>query len=392
MQSTKLIRKLMMENNSNIKTNTSKSVGVITMHKVINYGSFLQAYATQSVIENLGHKCEIIDYIFPNKWHIANGLKQKVTLKTRLSNYIYRLGLTSAHRKRARIEQAIGKYLKMSREYNNPADIKRSPPLYDVYITGSDQTWNTKHTQGDTTFLLSFAPMDRKKISFSASIAGKNLDERYKKSFKKYLSEYDEVSIRDSNGNRVISELIGKNASVTLDPTLVLNRKSWSDFGQGKEIKLKGENYIVFYLITHSFDPAPYIYNLLKKLQEKTGFKVYSFTTIPKEFAIEHSVCSDVNVEHFIQLFESAKYVVTSSFHGTAFAVNFGIPLYSVVNDINSTDDRQGSLLKQLGINNCLVPVGKLFEDINPDYDVESEQKELDKLRAKSIYYLLESI
>lgn len=381
-----------MKNNANTEINNRKSVGIITMHKVINYGSFLQAYASQSIIESLGHKCEIIDYIFPNEWHVANGLKQSTSIKTRVSNYIYALGLTKAHRKRLRIEQAINKHLNLSAEFRNPKDIKDNPPVYDVYVTGSDQTWNTKHTKGDTTFLLSFAPVGGKKISFSASIAGKDLEDKYKDSFKKHLNNYDKVSIRDTNGNKIISNLIGKNASVTLDPTLVLSRESWSEFGRGKELKYRNKNYIVFYLITHSFDPTPYIYELLKKLQVKTGFDVYSFTTIPEEFGIEHSVCSDISVEHFIQLFESAKYVVTSSFHGTAFAVNFGIPLYSVINDVNSADDRQASLLSKLRINNCLVPAGKVFEDINPFYDVENEQKELNGLRTQSIKYLLDNI
>lgn len=57
-----------------MKNKALKKVGVVTMHKVINYGSFLQAYATQFIIEKLGYECEIIDYEFPNKWHFEKGV------------------------------------------------------------------------------------------------------------------------------------------------------------------------------------------------------------------------------------------------------------------------------------------------------------------------------
>ncbi|HEK0649270.1 TPA: polysaccharide pyruvyl transferase family protein [Proteus mirabilis] len=372
--------------------NIDISVGILTMHRVINYGSFLQAYATQEIIKSLGFNCEIIDYMFPNKWHYDNGLHNYKNIKSIISDYIYRLGMLKSHRKRKEINIAINKYLNLSYNYKTPDDITKNPPIYDIYITGSDQTWNTKHTRGDTTFLLSFAPKNVKKISFSASIAGNCLDEKYKKDFKKYLSQYNRIAIRDSNGNKVINEINNSYAEVTLDPTLVFNRDQWSQFARNKKQIFIKSNYIIFYLITHSFDPRPYIYELLYFLQQKTGLKVYSFTKIPKEFNINYEDCSDLSVEHFIQLFENSSYVVTSSFHGTAFATNFGIPLYSVIDDINNQDDRQTSLLSKLEINNCLVSVGTKFEEIDPTYDIEREQKKLNELRSQSINFLKENL
>lgn len=372
-------------------TLNKKKVGVLTMHSVINYGSFLQAYATQEVIKSLNYDCEIIDYKFPNQWHFNNGLEyDKINLIA--SDLLYKLGITKGHRKKKRILEAINKYLKMSNHYDSPELIYNNPPIYDVYVTGSDQTWNTKHTQGDVTFMLNFAPKGKKRISFSASLARKNLDEKYGDIFQKYLNQYDNISIRDSNGNNIISELTGKQASVTLDPTLILNRYEWSKFAANRKNSFKEKKYIVFYLITHSFDPRPYIYDLLKALQVETGLDVYTFSTIPEEFNIKHKVFSDIHVESFIHLFEGASYVVTSSFHGTAFAVNFGIPLYSVVNDENSGDDRQASLLSKLNISNCLVQVGKEFSTISPEYNVIEQQKKLEELREKSKDYLKSSL
>lgn len=87
--------------------NIDISVGILTMHRVINYGSFLQAYATQEIIKSLGFNCEIIDYMFPNKWHYDNGLHNYKNIKSIISDYIYRLGMLKSHRKRKEINIAI---------------------------------------------------------------------------------------------------------------------------------------------------------------------------------------------------------------------------------------------------------------------------------------------
>lgn len=364
------------------------NVGVVTMHRVVNYGSFLQAYATQNVIENCGCKCEIIDYVFPNEWHYARGIEGQNFIKKTLSNFIYKLGIKSGHRKKLKLEKAVKKYLNLSKAYSTPDEINKKPPFYDIYLTGSDQTWNPKHTKGDPTFLLSFAPEQAKKVSFSASIAGNSISDEYKSSYSTGLKQYSSVSIRDSGGNNVIRQLIGHDVDVTLDPTLMMNKESWVSFSKNEKAIYPDSGYIVFYLITHSFDVTPYIYNLLKALQNETGLKVFSFCKIPEGFNINYELCSDIGAENFIELFEKSSYVVTSSFHGTAFAVNFGIPLYSVVNNINNTDDRQASLLKKLGIENCLVPIDTPFESICPAYNVELEQKKLDELRSESMRYI----
>lgn len=370
-----------------------KKVGVITMHRVLNYGSFLQSYATQQVINKLGYDCELIDYVFPNKWHFQNGLPKNKTLKSFIHDIIPNIGITNIQKKKKDFNRAINKYYKLSNnKYKHPQELIDNPPIYDVYVTGSDQTWNVKHTQGDNAFLLAFAPKNANKISFSASFARSNMDDNYKKVFKYYLDRYNAISIRDKKGNLIINELLGKEAEITLDPTLLLNKNEWSKFGSNQENLYKGDNYILFYLITHSFESRPYIYNLLKKIQFKTGLKVISFTHIPQEFGVKYSFCGNVSVEKFIQLFESASHVVTSSFHGTAFAINFGIPLYSVIKDLNSDDDRQSSLLNCLGIDNCIVPCGKVFEEINPFYDKEKICNNLEQLRNKSIEYLKRSI
>ncbi|HHX68428.1 MAG TPA: polysaccharide pyruvyl transferase family protein [Gallicola sp.] len=362
-------------------------VGIITMHRVVNYGSFLQAYATQKIIENLGHDCEIIDYVFPNKWHYEHGLKKNKQIKSMLSKFLGSFLYYAQPTKQQKIMTSVNKHLKLSRTYKSPEEIHKNPPKYDVYCTGSDQTWNPKHMKGDSTFMLSFAPIHSRKISFSASLGCSNIDDKYKSIYKKYLSQYNSISIREANGLNLIKELSGKEATVTLDPTLLLNKKQWLEIVTKHNIFTK-KNYILFYPMYHSFDPRPYIYELLKMLQDKTKYDVFTFERLPKNLNIKNVFVGNCDVDDFLQLFLNASFVVTNSFHGTAFALNFGIPLYSIIKKDNDPDDRQINLLKYLNIEHCAVPLEKNFNEIMPYYDIKNQQEKLSQLREISINYL----
>ena len=37
-------------------------IGILSMQRIKNYGSFLQAYALKKIIESQGHKVEFVDY------------------------------------------------------------------------------------------------------------------------------------------------------------------------------------------------------------------------------------------------------------------------------------------------------------------------------------------
>lgn len=375
------------------KTNRKLKVGVLTMHRVVNYGSYLQAYATQKVFELLCCECELIDYVYPNKWHFKNGLIRSRNIKAIIASLLSNFGLTFIDKMRNAIQKSAKKHYKLSsKTYKTPNQIQNNPPKYDIYVTGSDQTWNFNYTKGDPTFLLSFVPESATKISFSASIANKYIDERYKAIFTQYLKQYNAVSIRDKNGNKIIKEILGKEAKITLDPTLMLTREEWLEFVENENDAKDEVKFILFYMLSYAFDPGTYIYRLLVDLQKKTGFVIYSLSEIPEEYNLNYELFKAIEPELFISLFSKASYVVTSSFHGTAFAVNFGVPLYSVIKNIDSDDDRQKTLLTNLNLTNCLVPINKSFNDIEPYYDVKVVNLKLEELRTETFDFLRKNI
>ncbi|MFD2742979.1 MULTISPECIES: polysaccharide pyruvyl transferase family protein [Sphingobacterium] len=368
-------------------------VGLLTMHKVINYGSFLQAYATQTIIGSLGYVCEIIDYKYPNQWQHDRGSIRRGKLKRLIHQLVKPFGLISEHRKEKKIIDAMNRYYNLSVvAYNSPEEIKSAPPEYDIYLTGSDQTWNARFTKGDPTFLLGFVSNGGRKVSFSSSLASNKIEEQYINLFKELLSEYDAISVRENNGVRLVESLASRTPPVTLDPTLVLTKEDWKVLSKSISTRLHRENYILFYMLSYAFEPRPYIYQLLKYWQEQTGLIVLSFTKIPAEYEIRYIYCGDSGIPEYLHYFEHANYVVTSSFHGTAFAVNFGIPLLSVVSSANSGDDRQSSFLTKVKLTNCIVPIGSEFDRLNPVYDEIVAWDQLNFLRKESLNYLKYSL
>lgn len=369
-----------------------KSVGILTMHRVINYGSVLQAYATQKIVEKLGYKATIIDYVYPNKYHME---QKRTPIRLLLSTIYHKLFPTTYDYRTNKIIRFRKNYLNLSSDsYQTPDELKMKKHPYDIYLVGSDQVWNPIHMKGDGSFLLNFISEHKPKISFSSSFAIKELPNKYIDYYKRALEKFDYISVRENNGKELIKKLTGKNVSVTLDPTLMLEPTEWKCLMDGKPNKFMNQKYILLYALNYAFNPAPYIYDLLFELQDKTGLKIYSFTKLPENYTgknVEYII--DSSPIEFLQAFENASYVVTSSFHGTAFAVNFGIPLYSVISDTSSSDDRQSSLLKDLGITNCLITKNssiKMPEEVM--YERETVKRKLKELRNQSLNYLTEAL
>ena len=143
-------------------------------------------------------------------------------------------------------------------------------------------------------------------------------------------------------------------------------------------------------MLTYAFEPRPYIFEVIKHLQSQDEYEVIALEGYtPKEQAlgIEMMDKTDSSIPEFIDLFANADIVVTSSFHGTAFAVNFGIPLISVVPEGNN-DDRQSSLLKSIGLDCCIADSGIAIKNVVYDYDKISALQNLETLRANSINWI----
>lgn len=368
-----------------------KKIGIVTIYDVPNYGSVLQAFATQTVFEKYGYETKFIKYDRFNKWLVSHsGQNRPNPIRT----MVQKLGIKRLHRKMLRLNSFKEKYFNESRIYRDLDDLKNEDwSSYDLFVVGSDQVWNPRFCYGDSYYMLSFIPENKKRISIASSFATRHLPNSLIDKYHKYLSKFAALSVREKNGISIINDQLGINKEVTLllDPTLLLSAKEWCDAVPSKRVLKK--KYILYYMWDYAFNPLPYINEVTAYFQEKTGYDVVILEDADKKVKIKGGKTirfSDASIPEFINLFLNAEIVVTSSFHGTAFAVNFGKPLVSIVP--SDGDDRQSSLLRSLDLTQCIVNVNIPLEKINPFYDIRSEQAKLKNLRSESISWLINVI
>lgn len=365
-----------------------KKVGLLTMHRVFNYGSILQAYATQKIIETLGHQCEIIDYQYPNKLHQTSAFD--IRWLTGLLLQI-KQGFPEWRRRR-KFRRFYAKYFHLTKYYPTKESLEQNPPMADTYIVGSDQTWNTRHIKNDTTFLLSFVPAGKKKMSFSCSAARLDYAPAFSAMFTTYINDFSAISVREKNTQVMVRKLLERNAPITLDPTLLLDAKEWSDIASQSEMQVR-KPYILVYVLKYSFYPYPLVTKIIRRIYQLTKYHVVCIRYSAREkLGIGDATYynESISPEDFVYLFQNASYVVTSSFHGTAFSLIFNKCFFSIVNP-ESSDDRIMSLLTLLSIPERGISEDKDLSD-NLDIDYEMINEKLEKERNKSIDYLRNNI
>lgn len=370
-----------------------KKAGIITIHKINNYGSVLQAYALQSACEELGYEAEIIDYCFPNDFHTHNRYATPTDSQPSEPTWIKALFGFALKRQHSGIKAFVTRNLQLSdKQYHSPEELKRNAPCYDVYITGSDQLWNPRHCNGDPAFMLHFAPDNTIKISYAASIGTNEISNELQPLYKELLGRYSNIAVREQSGVGIIKNLIGKDATVVLDPTLLLNFEKWNDIAIGK--RLFERKYILCYYLNYSFNAFPYVDELAMEMQKQSGYEIVRVARPPHHIGESHTHYKvGASPEEFLALIRDSEMVLTTSFHGTAFAVNYGKPVLTVVKDRNASDSRQVSLMQALGLESQVITIQDPLPNASQAYyDIESEQRRLAELRVVSLDYLKKAL
>jgi len=327
-------------------------IKTITCHDVYNHGASLQAYALQTYLESLGHSVEIIDYKpdylsgHYRLWTVDNPVFDKPFIKQ-----LYLLAklpgrLISLKRKRL-FDYFTQKYLKLSnhRYYSNEK-LKEDPPKADVYIAGSDQIWNTLFQNGrDAAFYLDFAPRTSKRIAYAASFATEDIVEDYRPFVKKMLQNFDYISIRERCSLPLLCSLGREDGVAVCDPVFLLGKAQWEELlpqGQSEER----------YLLVYDTESSVSFRNIALRIAKEEDLKIYNVSGFRIGYADKDLWAS--SPLDFVQLIRDAEYVVSNSFHATAFSLIFQKD-FCVVNRSERINGRMKCLLNNYHIEDRLV-------------------------------------
>ena len=363
-----------------------KTVGIITMHCVVNHGSALQTWATQEIIRRLGYAVKIINYRYPNEIHP----RHKKGLKRILQFFLHLVQGFPQVRKRKLYEKFWKENFDLTKPYPHKRTIMDNPPRFDIYVAGSDQIWNPQHTNGDGTYFLDFVPKGKKKISYASSFSCSSLSSEYEKEVSCWLQSFDAISVREKNGVKIIDRFLPGKAVVTLDPTLLMTQKDYQPLIEKSAFRCD-EPFILVYCLKYMYNPYPYATQFIEEAARQTGLKVIcvDFTALQRIHARSvYNFQDGLGPSEFLWLFANASMVITTSFHGTAFALNFGKSVYSIVKDEKFGDDRMKSILELCGVPERIVPMGT--ENVHFDTTINrvKVQERLNELRKSSMDFL----
>lgn len=361
-------------------------IAVITRHAISNYGSLLQAYATQYILEKLGYQCEIIDYIRDDesyKQHEKTLLKQKSDWN---NNFFKRALYLTIRQPESlvsgrRFEKERKKYLHLSRRYTDYKELKNNCPQADIYMTGSDQVWGpTENGIYDPTYCLEFTSEEAKRISYAASFGRTTMTQQVQQYYSRYLSRYAHISVRENSAVELV-EKIGIKVEQVLDPTLLLSAQEWrSMFTFGKYAKKK-------YILVYQLHNDPMLSEYAKMVSKAKNLPLVRLSTAFHQIFRSGKFVWNPKVTEFLDYIAQADCLITDSFHGTAFAINLNTQFVEVLPN-NNTGTRNQSILELTGLEERILKNETDIDLAFKKIDFNSVNEKIEKERERSLKIL----
>lgn len=376
-------------------------IGILTILNVNNYGAELQCCALYRKLTKMGYDAEVINYLFGiNPGHDFSGEKLtvpisfkqriKVSLLPIVQNLFCMFHQKNKKLRNKRFDEFHEKYNHLtSTVFPSVKSLYSAKFDYDVICVGSDQVWNYEKGYSLEPFFACFDKKGTKKISYASSIGLSALSKEAEVVFEKELSGFSHLSVREQQASDLLEKLLHREVDVVLDPTLILDSKEWLEVA--KFDMCPKEKYILVYIVT--IKPCDYVLEVARHIAKQRNLKIVRICrdAYPERSGKDVQEILTAGPSDFVGLFANAEFVVTNSFHGTVFSINFSKPFYSVIKSQHSTNSRLTSILKKLRLEDRIISVGSPLPKISDiDYTVPSEK--LREERNHSFEYIKKAL
>lgn len=360
-------------------------VGIMTFPNSESHGAELQMFALYQVCRELGYDTEIINY--HNQWmkHEKHLTYSQKGSKAAWGKKVIRDLLHQRMKAEFKVfENQMQKY--PSLPTSDKKKLRELGERYGAVICGSDQVWNPDITNYDLSYFLDFCGSDTSRISYAPSFGVETISEEYGAQIRGELEKFDSISVRENTGRRIIMQLTGANAQLVLDPTFLINADQW--FLYEKAQPQAKEAYILYYTIRGSKT----LWNHCQELSKKTNMKILRIGSnaiskhLKKTDDVEY-VC-DVGPAEWLYLIHNASYVVTNSFHGTAFSINYRKNFYVEFSSL--TNSRLAHIVSLLGLEDRVLKEDSPIIPSATDYS--QTEMVLPKLKEESAAFLKHSL
>lgn len=353
-------------------------IGILTLQSVNNYGSYLQAYATQRIFEENGRFDVVFYDYYPystrflgllKHWTNWNPVKVIAMFPT-----IMRWRKIFKGFREKNLHLTPNKYYTVDDFYQKPLDC-------DAICVGSDQVWNRIWNKGIVPELyLKYADVEKYLFSFASSFGREFVDEDEVKITKPWLARFNRLSVRESSAYEILKKQYGiSDIEVLMDPTLLLTVEEW----RKQECKMRQKSkYILIYNLFRRKDFDEYA----RELSKKTGLKLVRICfRYDQIFRVGKSVLLPT-VQKFLALIDNAEYILTDSFHGTAFAFLFNTNPICYLPPVFST--RIVDFLKRMEAEDRITRSQDDFSMLDKTIDFDNVNRKLQDARNQKDIFL----
>lgn len=374
-------------------------VGIMTMHRIRNYGSSLQAYGLRRLVEGVaeGAVVTFVDY--------TPGVPLQKDAGARDSGS----DLGNTLRKAATYARGPGRaidrlrFLRHKESYarkNYPlVGIPAKPNLdtnLDLQIIGSDEVFNCVQSNprvGYSRDLFGYGSQASRVITYAGSFGNTTLQKLeavgIRESLEYDLSRLNAISVRDENSASIVSELLGKMPPIHIDPALAYDFMTHEKRIPSRQ--MQNTPYVAVYGYPGRF-----------KKQENEAIRQYARRISATVLCLGGvQDCGDRFVDcdpfELLAYFRDAEAVVSDTFHGVIFALINRRPFAAIVRDSvgqsYGNEEKIGYLLRSMGVTAQRVTnASGIAEVLANEIDYASVQHRLEHERARAREYLLGTI
>ena len=363
-------------------------VGILTITIGTNYGNRLQNYASQTVLESLGCEVETVRNITNQKPPALKiGVKGKIKHKILFPLYM-KTNLIKSSDVNGQIR--IANFKKFNKEYIHETSeliSKDNIPegfvdKFDYFICGSDQVWNPNFYFNSEMDFLTFAKSGQR-IAYAPSFGISEIPEDFVENYKKWINGMDYLSCREEAGAQIIKNLTGREATVLVDPTLMLTKEQWLNMSNTPKW-IRNKKYVLTYFLG---DKTKEIEERVNKIAKEKNLEVINLLDKNNKYIYS------AGPREFVSLINEAECMCTDSFHGVVFSLIMKTPFMVFERkgpkmSMNSRMDTLLSLFKMEHRKDSIIKDNKEVFDMDFSY----VDKILNVERDKAINYLKDAL
>lgn len=356
-----------------------KKIGILTHHYIHNYGAFLQGYALQEAIKSLYPNDEVYMIDFVNKKHaIKNtlGWFRYNPKKDSFKSYMQKIKLPQIFKNMQK------EYYNLTKKISNTEDLNNLN--LDAIVVGSDEVWHYEDIARHP-MKFGYGLKVPKLISYAPSTGSSNVKENIPEYVKEGMKNFTGLSARDDNAEELIKNILGKECTRVLDPTLLYEFPEYSS----KFVNyIKSQKYILMYYCDNL--PLEIREKIISYANEK-GYKIFGAGEYKKWFT---ETFVDINPFEWVEMFRNSQMIFTGTFHGAVFSIKSKKNFYCYLTN-PSRIKKVGSLLKQFGLENRVMTdekANKIFQNVEQAINYDEVYDRIDVEKRNSLNYLKENI